>query len=413
MSTADRRDADGPGRRAALLSLALIVAVACVRPREPARQRAEEARTGKGDVVIAAAWPWQLRKEIRYGEGLQLALEEVNAGGGIAGRPLRVARYDDGESVDAGSLVAQQIASDPHVVAVVGHLQSYVTVQAANVYDQAGLVLVAPTATDPELTERGYKRVFRATFTDKSVGRQLAGFAAERGLRKVAIYYIRSTYGRNVANAFEARAAKVGVTVCARSSYDPSEQASERTFESTLLEWKTTDMDAIVLAGEVPSAAIFVAQARHLGITVPIIGGDAMSSPGLMAVAGPAAEGVMVASFFHPDAPGPERARFDASFRKRFGVAPDAGSALGYDCVQLLAAAMRRSQSLAPDDIAEALSGGPPWKGVTATFAFDEHGDLLRKPVVMSVVRKGRFELLAELDPPAAAPTLTAAAAVP
>jgi branched-chain amino acid transport system substrate-binding protein len=358
--------------------------------------------------VIAAAWPWTLRKEIRYGEGLELAVDEVNAGGGIAGRRLRLVRYDDEESIDKGSLVAQEIVSDPDVVAVIGHLQSYITVQAANVYDQAGVVLVAPTATDPLLTERGYRRVFRATFNDKSVGRQLTDFVAARGFRKVAIYYIRNAYGRNVANAFEARAAKLGVAVVARSSYDPSEQASERTFEATLAEWKTAEMDAIVLAGEVPSAAIFVARARAMGFDVPIVGGDAMSSPGLMAVAGPAAEGVMVASFFHPDKPDPEIARFDAAFRKRHGTAPDAGSALGYDCVRLVAEAMRRARSTVPDDLAAALRAGPPIPGVTATFTFDEHGDLLSKPVVMSVVRNGRFELLNEMAS-RTGPTLTAA----
>jgi branched-chain amino acid transport system substrate-binding protein len=380
------------------MSVALVLA-ACRGPADPAQQRVETARLGTQDVVIAAAWPWQLRKEIRYGEGLQMAVDEVNASGGIRGRTLRLARYDDEESIDKGRLVAQQIASDPAVVAVIGHLQSYITVQAANVYDQAGLVLVAPTATDPELTERGYTRVFRATFTDKSVGRQLADFVAGRGYRNVAIYYIRNSYGRNVANAFEARAAKVGVAVSARSSYDPSEQASERTFEATLTEWKTAEMDAIVLAGEVPSAAIFVAQARALGITVPIVGGDAMSSPGLMAVAGRAAEGVIVASFFHPDKPAPEVVQFDAAFRKKYGTAPDAGSALGYDCVRLIAEAMRRAGSTVPGEVAAALLTQPPWKGVTATFRFDEHGDLAAKPVIMSVVRKGRFEFLAALEP--------------
>jgi branched-chain amino acid transport system substrate-binding protein len=390
----------------ALLSVALPPA-GCSRGHDPAEERVLRARKAQGDVVVAAAWPWALRKEIRYGEGLDLAVDEVNRTGGIAGRRLRLVRYDDEESIDKGRLVAQEIAGDPDVVAVIGHLQSYITVQAANVYDQAGLVLVAPTATDPELTERGYRRVFRATFTDKSVGRQLADFVAARELKRVAIGYIRNTYGRNVANAFEARAAKVGLQVVARSSYDPSEQASERSFEGTLQEWKTTEMDAIVLAGEVPSAAIFVARARALGLHSPIVGGDAMSSPGLMAVAGPAAEGVMVASFFHPDRPAPEIQSFEVAFRKRYGTAPDAGSALGYDCVHLLARAMRQAGSTAPDAVARALGGGLSWNGVTGTFAFDEHGDMVSKPITISVVRRGRFEYLGELGK--GGPTLLAA----
>jgi len=382
-----RRPTPGLG----LLCVALLSA-ACG-SREPREERVHRARDGRGDLVIAAAWPWDLRKEIRYGEGMQMAVDEVNAGGAIGGRHLRLARYDDRESIDRGRIVAQQIADDPDVVAVIGHLQSYITVQTAGVYNQAGLVLVAPTATDPKLTQLGYTRVFRATFTDNSVGRHLAELVAAQQRRNVAVYYIRNDYGRNLANAFEERARELGVTMQARNSYDPSEQASERTFDQVLTEWKPLDLDAIVLAGEVPSAAIFVTQARRKGINVPIIGSDAMSSPALMEVAGTAAEGTTVASFFNPDEPRPEVVRFNAAFTAKYGVPPDAGSALGYDCVQLLAHAMRQAGSAVPEDVARALHALKDWRGVTGAFSFDEGGDAA-KPVSFSVVRGGRFEYL-------------------
>jgi branched-chain amino acid transport system substrate-binding protein len=377
-----------------------LMLAACGRGvREPAQERVRRAAGGSGDLVVAAAWPWELRQEIRYGEGLQLAVDEVNAGGGINGRRLRLARYDDRETIGEGLLVAQKIAADPDVVAVIGHLQSYVTVQAAAVYSRAGLLLVAPTATDPQLTAAGLKRVFRATFTDGSTGHQLADFAARRGWRKIAICYIRNDYGRNVANAFEARAAQEGLVVQARSSYDPSENVSERTFDQIVSEWKMLEIDAIVVAGEVPSAAILVAQVRRSGIGVPILGSDAMSSPGLMAVAGAAAEGMIVASFFHEAEPRPEIGRFKAAFTRRYGVPPDAGSALGYDCVHLIAQAMRQGPTPAPDDIAAALHASPGWQGVTGAFKFDEAGDLVAKSVTLSVVRNGRFEYVPPAGP--------------
>jgi branched-chain amino acid transport system substrate-binding protein len=383
-----------------LLCVILLVAAAC-RARDPREERVHRAKDGHGDLVIAAAWPWDLRKEIRYGEGLQMAMDEVNAGGGINGRHLRLARYDDRESIDHGRIVAQQIADDPDVVAVIGHLQSYITVQTAGVYNQAGLVLIAPTATDPKLTQLGYTRVFRATYTDDSVGRQLAALVASQQRKKVAIYYIRNDYGRNLANAFEEHARQLGVAVQARNSYDPSEQASERTFDQVLTEWKSMDLDAIVLAGEVPSAAIFVAQARAKGITIPIFGGDAMSSPALMAVAGAAAEGTTVASYFNADEPRPEVVRFNAAFTAKYGTPPDAGSALGYDCIQLLAHAMKQANSAVPEDIARALHALKDWHGVTGAFAFTPEGDAA-KPVLFSIVHGGRFAYLP--SPPPASP---------
>lgn len=383
----------------------LVAAAACSSKPDPATERVRLAKEGKGDLVIAAAWPWKLRQEIRYREGLQLAIDETNAAGGVRGRKLRLAVYDDEETISQGRIIAQQIADAPEIAAVIGHLQSYITVEAAPVYMQAGLLLVAPTATDPTLTERNDARVFRICFTDRSVGNQLADFVAARGWRRVAIYYIRNQYGRNVANAFEARAGQAGLDVRARSSYDPSEQASERTFEQVLTEWQPMELDAILLAGEVPSAAIFVAQARKRGINVPIVGGDAMSSPGLMAVAGRASEGMIVASYFHPDDPRLETRRFTQAFTARYGVAPDAGSALGYDSVGLIAHAMKQAPSAAPDDVARVLHGMSPWAGVTGEFAFDVHGDVARKPVILSVVRDGRFAYL----PPPAASTAPAA----
>jgi branched-chain amino acid transport system substrate-binding protein len=376
----------------AALSVAVAFAAACAE-RAPAEERVRRAREGDGDIVIAAAWPWELRKEMLYGEGMQMALDELNAEGGIGGRRLRVARYDDGESIDRGRIVAQQIADDPDVVAIIGHLQSYITVEAASVYDQAGLVLLAPTATDPELTRLGYRRVFRVAFTDDAMGRRLAEQVAAQQQRRVALYYIRNDYGRNVANAFEARARELGIAVQVRNSYDPSEQVTERTFDQVLSEWKPMELDTIVLAGEVPSAAIFVAQARRKGIQVPILGGDAMSSPALMAVAGRAAEGMIVATYFHADEPRPEVARFSAAFRARHGQPPDAGAALGYDSARLLGDAMRTAGSIVPDDVARALRDRGGRRGVTGSFSFDDAGDG-DPPIVLTVVRNGRFEYL-------------------
>lgn len=387
-------------RVAAHLTAVCVVVVllgwvaACGRPTDPAQERVYRAREGKGDLVIAAAWPWDLRKELRYGEGLQLAVDEINARGGLGGRRLRIARYDDRESIDESGRVAQQIVADPDVVAVIGHLQSYTTLQCAPLYDAAGLVHIAPTATDPQLTARGHRRLFRLTFTDRSVGHQLADLAASRSWKRVALGYIRNDYGRNVANAFEARAPQHGIDVRVRSSYDPSEQVSEQTFQQILLEWSAAEIEAIVLAGEVPSAALLVAQARRRGIDVPVLGGDAMSSPGLMAVAGPAAEGAIVASFFHPALPRPEIAAFDAAFRKRYGEPPDAGSALGYDSVSLVAEGIRQAGSAVPEQVAAALHRLTAWPGVTGDFTFDANGDLVDRAVVFSVVREGTFELL-------------------
>ena len=173
--------------------------------------RAVEAQAeAGGPVTIAAPWPWESRTTLLYGQGLQMAVEEVNAEGGVLGRPLTVLREDDYESVDRGRLVAQRLAQNNDVVAVIGHMQSYVSLPAAAIYDLSGLVHLAPTATDPRLTEQGYRRLFRITFTDREIGAQMADFAASQGYDRVAIYYIRDAYGRGSGERVRGTGSRVG-----------------------------------------------------------------------------------------------------------------------------------------------------------------------------------------------------------
>ena len=196
------------------------------------------AATGDGDIVVAAPWPWEARGgELRYAEGLDLAVKEVNETGGIGGRHIRLIRPDDRQSVNEGRLVAQRVAENPEVMAVIGHLQSYVTVPAAAIYDLSGLPLISPASTSAELTSRNYARVFRGTLTDQAIGRQMADYALERGYLRTVIYYVRNEYGRALANAFEERYQQESVEVLARHSYDANQELSPRTLEPVLKAW--------------------------------------------------------------------------------------------------------------------------------------------------------------------------------
>lgn len=383
-----------------LLSLALHAAGGCAMRDAPSEERARRA-AGDGEIVVAAVWPWQARGELRYGQGLDLALEEINAAGGVDGRPIRLIREDDHESVNEGRLVAQRLAENPDVMAVIGHLQSYVTVPAAAIYDLAGLVLVSPASTSMELTSKGYPRVFRTTLTDRAIGRQMADFALDRGYARVGIYYVRNEYGRALANAFEERTHGRAITVAVRHSYD--QELTERSMAPVLREWRHMDLDAIFLAGEVPLAGRVIAAIREAGIDAAIIGPDAMSSPALIVEGGAAVEGTVVASVFHPDEPRPAVRDFVRRFRARYGVDPDPASAVAYDALRLLARAMQSAGTPAPAAVAEALHS-LEWRGVTGDFAFDTRGELSDRRAIQLVVRDGSFAFLPDARLADAAP---------
>ena len=391
-------------RTALLLAPVMAAALAaCGGSDDPIAERIKRARGG-GEIVIGAAWPWEARGEqIHYGKGMDLAVEELNAAGGVLGRPVRLLRVDDQESVDRGRIIAQELGRNPDVVAVIGHLHSYVTVSAAPIYDLSGLLLVSATSTSPELTSKGYGRVFRTVFNDTEVGRQMAQFARDRGYRRMVIYYARNEYGRELANAFEEQLVSGGGQVVNRESFDPNLSANPVAAEQTVSAWTNWEFDAVFIAGQDAQAALLVKEMRRRGIHVPVLGGDALATPVFLQRGGEAVEGTVIATAFHREAPDAEVRRFNDAFQKRYGTMPDVGAALGYDAVRVLAQAMREAQSTEPDKVSAAMHGLRGFRGVTGAFTFDESGNLVGMPIHKIVVRDGEFRYLDESAPAAAA----------
>lgn len=373
-----------------------VVAAAGCRSRPPAEEREYRATHGTRDAVIAVAWPWSAREGLLYGQGIDLAVAEVNDAGGINGRRLQVLRVDDRETVDEGRLVAQRLASNPDVVAVVGHLHSYVTGPAAAIYDMAGLLAISPTATDPGLTSKGYRRFFRTTFTDKEVGRQMALFGAARGYRRSAIYYVRSDYGRGLANAFEETFAQSGGVVVDRQSYDPNSQVLRDVLGRIADDWRTRSLDTVFVAGEAVQASQLIAELRRHGQSVPVLAGDAAGTPELFASDPTVVDGTVVASPFHPNDERPAVREFVRRFTARFNTRPDAAAAVGYDAIRLIARGMELAKSAAPGSVAEALHTMTEWDGVTGPVKFTAEGELGERAIVKMVARRGKFEVLTE-----------------
>ena len=381
--------------RATALWIACILAAtgAC---RQPALSRGQAQAEAGGPVTIAAPWPWESRSTLLYGQGLQMAVDEVNAAGGVLGRPLTVLREDDHESVDRGRLVAQRLAQNNDVVAVIGHMQSYVSLPAAAIYDLSGLVHLAPTATDPRLTEQGYRRLFRMTFTDREIGAQMADYAASQGYDRVAIYYIRNAYGRGLANAFEERALELGIGIADRQSYDPNTLAGDRALTGILSSWRDLDLRAVFIAGEPRQAAAMIRAARDSDVVVPVLGGDALGTSRFVSLGGPAAEGTVIAAVFHPADEREEVQRFSRAFRQRYGVLPDVSAALGYDAVRLLVHGITQAGSIDPDAVSAALRATAGWRGVTGPIGFADDGDLVERVVGKVVVREGQLAWLGD-----------------
>lgn len=372
--------------------LALLLALPSCTEHDPAGDRARRTARKEGDITIGVAWPFSGVKGFMR-EGVDMAVGEINEAGGVLGRKLRVIFKDDEGSVSKGRVVAQSFADDPEVVAVIGHCDSHVSIAASPIYEFSGLLMLSPASTNPRLTRQGFKRVFRNIVTDEAIGAELAHYAREKNYKRVIIYYVRNAYGKGLANVFERTASGLGIHIVDRLAYDG---VSEREFGMTLTKWKDLDYDAIFLAASLPHGAKFIVEARKRNVTAPFLAGDGMDMTLLTEIAGEAAEGTVVGTTFSSDVPRPEVKALNEKFKKKHGALPDLDGATGYDALKVLAYAMEKAGSVVPDRVADALRSLEGWQGVTGIHRFDEHGDVVGKPVIFKVVRKRALVFLAE-----------------
>jgi branched-chain amino acid transport system substrate-binding protein len=224
----------------------------------------------------------------------------------------------------------------------------------------------------------------------------MARFAQLEGYEQVAIVYVRNAYGLGLANAFETSATDAGVNVVGRNAYDATTSTTRPNFSRLINGLGGLNADAIFLAGMAPEAGYLIADIRKAGIDIPIFGGDALDTEDLIGAAGDAADGVVIASVFHPDNPRQEVQNFNEAFRAEYGTLPDSWAARGYEALKLLVHAMNEAGSVVPDRVADALRSLDGWSGLTGTFVFDDHGDVVGKEVMTVVVDEGRFRFRGE-----------------
>ena len=359
-----------------------------------AQARADAARSAKGDIRIGVAGAWSNPVCLPQLQGIRLGIEYVNGSGGIRGRHIVPVEKDDQGDPGVARRVAQELAEDRTIVAVIGHQSSQICLETASVYDYYGMVMVTSNASTPRLTREGRRRVFRTVPNDLQVGDELARLARRLGLKRLLIYRVDSDYGIGLANAFHSSAEEQDLDVADRMMYDDSLVDSEMRQQLDRMN-RYFSADALMLVGVVPSAVRVVKFAREVGMQIPILSGDGLDEPELIPLAGPSAEGAIVASTFDPDSTQTETVDFVRRYRERYGIVPETDAAEGYDAALLLAHAMGTADSPAPDDIAEALRNVKSWKGATGECSMTDNGDAVKR-TIFRTVSGGRFRMLDE-----------------
>ena len=357
-----------PVRSLALLLLATAALVGC--------------RGDSAPIMIGAAGPWARDVGAATRQGIELAIEEVNAAGGVRGRKLQaVMRDDEGDGARAAQ-IAQEFVEDG-VLGVIGHVNSGPTIAAAKVYD-GHVAMIATSATSPTLTGIS-PWVFRVISSDSINGDMIARFATALGRKRAAIIYENDSYGRGLAAAFYRRFGGQIVSV------DPIAPDATN-LEPYVSYYKSRSPDIVFAIGGGTSglALLREAQRQHLG-------SDFVGSDGWTAIVADTAlsEGVYVGTPFTAEDPRPEARHFVDAFRRKFGTVPDDKSALGYDATRLLVQAIAAAGPTRTGvrDYLASLADTLAYHGVTGVIRFEENGDPEGKGLAMTRVTHGLLVL--------------------
>lgn len=321
-------------------------------------------------------------------EGIELALEEQNAKGGVKGKKVRVLFEDNKSNPQEASNKVRQLIDRDKVVAVLGEVASSRSLAGGLIANTKKVPMVTPSSTAIEVTQ-GREYVFRACFTDDMQGELGAEFATKTlGKSKVAILFVaQDAYSSGLADAFRKSVTKLGATIVADKGY----QKGETNFTTYLSELKSAGPDLIYVPVYYTDMVGIGRQAKALDIPGSMfLGGDGWDSEDLLRGAAAELEGAYFTNHYAPDVPWPGSQAFVTAYKTKFNREPSSLAAQAYDAAKLLFDAIERTSEPSPQAIRDALAETRGFQGATGTISMDANRNA-QKPLVVVQVRGGKF----------------------
>lgn len=314
--------------------------------------------------------------------GLRYAVEELNQKGGLLGREIVLLEFDN-RSTSLGSKMAALAAVKSNVVIVFGATWSEHSLAIAPVLQQAGIPMISPYSTNPQVTRVG-DFIFRICYTDPFQGTILANFAYQDLKSKTVgvLVNVNSKYSEGLASFFIHRYKELGGRVLFTANY--LENSSD--FLPIINTIKAHNPDVVFLPGHQSVSSYILKQARESGIKQVFIGGDGWNDE-MYSIVGNVIEGNYYSDHWHPQSSRTESIDFVEKYKKQSRKI-DPGNALGEDCVFLFADAVKRAGSLDPVKIRDAIADTNHFEGVTGTIRFDKNGDPIKSAVILKFERK-------------------------
>lgn len=331
-------------------------------------------------------------KEATFGQsshkGTLLAIEELNAAGGVLGRPLVLLTEDNQSQAGEAVTAATKLVAREKVVALLGEVASGRSLAMAPIAQRYRVPMISPSSTNPDVTAKG-TYVFRVCFIDPFQGTVMATFAKNTlQARKIAILTdVSAAYSVGLAKFFRERFLADGGTIVADQKYS----GGDKDFKAQLTAIRAAAPDAIFVPAYYTEAALIAVQARELGLKIPLFGGDGWESAKLIEIGGAAVEGCFYSTHYAPDVQTPAVQAFVAKFKQRFaGEVPDAMAALGYDSALVLADAIKRAGTTDGPALRDALAATKNFPGVTGATTMDAERNAQKAAVILEI-KGGQF----------------------
>ena len=313
-------------------------------------------------------------------EGAELAIDELNAAGGVLGRQLRLLVEDDQSKPEEASNAVTKLITQDKVVAVIGEVASRRTLAAAPISQRYQIPMITPASTNEKVTEVG-DYVFRVCFIDPFQGEVLAKFAYnDLKARKVAILRDQAQdYSVGLTDSVAQHFSKLGGQVLPPVSYS----SGDADFKAALTRIRSEKPDVLFATGYYSEAAIITRQARELGMTMPILGGDGWVGDALQN-GREALNNTYISNHYSGDNPDPIVQNFVSTYKKRFNRDPDAIAALAYDAIKVLADSLTRAQSTEGPKLRDAIAAADV-PGVTGRLKMNAKRNVDKPAVVQEV----------------------------
>jgi branched-chain amino acid transport system substrate-binding protein len=365
---------------------------------------------GTGDILIGE-FGSLTGPQATFGQsthnGIMMAMDEVNASGGINGRKIKVLTEDDQSKQEEAANAVTKLISQNSVLAVLGEVASSNSLAAAPICQSNKVPMITPSSTNPEVTKKG-DYIFRVCFIDTYQGGNLADYVAQQlKMKRAAVLTdVKSDYSNGLAQFFQERFTKLGGQIVTKASY----ANGDADFRSQLTSVKAANPQVLFVPGYYTDIGQIAIQARDLGLTQPLVGGDGWESPKLLEIGGKALEGCFYSNHYFYGDPSPTVRNFVQKYKDRYGAVPDSLAALGYDAARVLADAMKRAKKLDGPSVRDAIAATKNFGAVTGAITMGPDRNPIGKKLVIEEIRNGQLTLKATVEPAGGGAATTTAA---